>query len=79
MTTRAIRRRLALASQRATRDLADSDHSSPAPRSDEPIAGSIRAELALDAVLAVLDDLAEDADALNARIEALLADGWASR
>jgi hypothetical protein len=29
--------------------------------------------------LSVLDDLAEDADALNARIESLLADGRAPR
>lgn len=44
-------------------------------RSDELNIGSSRADLALHDVLAVLDDLAEDADALNARIEALLTDG----
>jgi hypothetical protein len=48
-------------------------------RPDEPSGGGTRAELALDDALTVLDDLADDVDALNARIEALLADGRASR
>ena len=77
MTTRAIRARLALAAQRTTSDPAKDAVETPAQprRSDEPGSiGGARTGLALDEVLAVLDDLAEDAEALNARIEALLAD-----
>ena len=78
MTTRSIRTRLARAAQRARAE-------SPQPTPDTPVedaAGSAapaagergRSELELDQVLTMLDDLAADADALNARIQALLAD-----
>jgi hypothetical protein len=71
MSTRTIRIRLARAAERAGADIPDDQVQEPSAEDTGPL-GSTRAELELDQVLAVLDDLADDADALNARIEALL-------
>jgi hypothetical protein len=78
LSTRTIHTRLTHAATRATRSATPGDtntaHISGTTRSagrGEP--PSPRTALALDEVLAQLDQVAADADALNARIEALLA------
>lgn len=77
MTTRALRNRLALARARAQRNaLGDLEQTRPAlengPTGPGTAARTPRGARDLAAVLGVLDALADDADALNARIQALL-------
>ena len=77
MTTRAIRARLAGAGARAgTGDVLDEPRgASPEVPDSAALAstsGSVEAAAELDEVLTMLDDLADDADALNIRIQALL-------
>ncbi len=84
LSTRTIRTRLALASGRAsTDDLLTEPPDTPPAANDlaAPTAttNSARAAPELDEVLTLLDDLADDADALNTRIQALLDDHHPSR
>lgn len=75
ITARTIRTRLALASARAARQ---SEQDTPAPHTPTPAAtaptpaAAGREAPSLDEVLALLDGIADDADALNDRIIALL-------
>ncbi len=73
MTTRTIRARLALAAERAGTELGVDDAAEDAPAETEPV-DQPRSELELDEVLTMLDTIADDADALNAHIQALLTD-----
>jgi ubiquinone biosynthesis protein UbiJ len=63
--------------QRATSatPTAEQDAAAQPPLPEEESVIGAHSELELDDVLAVFDDLAEDADALNARIQSLLAGG----
>jgi len=84
LSTRTIRTRLALAAGRAdTDDLLTEPPDTPLAATDPaaPTAptGPARPVPELDEVLTLLDDLAEDADALNTRIQALLDDHHPSR
>jgi len=84
ITTRTIRTRLALAAGQAdTDDLLGqppgTPHAETQPDWPPAAAGSARPDPALDEVLTLLDDLADDADALNTRIQALLDDHHPSR
>jgi len=79
-----IRARLALAAARAeTNDLLSEPASTPlaTTQSDGPaaVSGSARSAIELDEVLTLLDDLADDADTLNTRIQALLGGNRPSR
>ncbi len=80
ISTRTIRTRLAQASRRASTDelLTEQPDTPPAAT---PTAATAPARPApeLDEVLTLLDDLAEDADALNTRIQALLDEHHPSR
>ncbi len=82
ITTRTIRTRLALAAGRAdTDDLRSEPPDTPPAATDPaaPTAPPARTAPGLDEVLTLLDDLAEDADALNTHIQALLDDHHPSR
>ncbi len=83
ISTRTIRTRLALAAGRAGTDgLPGEPPAAPAPTdpaTPTAAAGPARAAPALNEVLTLLDDLADDADALNTRIQALLDDHHPSR
>jgi len=74
ITARTIRTRLARAAARSTHSVAEEAVLPPGIPSASPNASSLPtpARPALDEVLAVLDSVADDADALNARIQALL-------
>jgi len=80
ITTRTIRTRLALAAGRAGTDDPLREPPEALPPATDPAAdpaaaaGPARAAPELDEVLTLLDDLADDADALNTRIQALLGD-----
>ncbi len=76
MTTRTIRTRLALAAVRAGTNAAPDEAPVAAPEATGPSAIADRERPAPDLhdVPTLLDDLADDADALNALIEALLKD-----
>jgi len=84
ITTRTIRARLALAAGRAeTNSLLGEPPEGP-PAATDPAAptaptGPARPAPELEEVLTLLDDLADDADALNTRIQALLDDHPPSR
>ncbi|MEV1294844.1 hypothetical protein [Pseudonocardia sp. NPDC049635] len=75
ITTRTIRTRLALAAIRAAQQ---SEHDTPAPHTPTPDAttptpaAASRKAPSLEEALTLLDDIADDADALNDRIIALL-------
>jgi len=83
LSTRTIRARLALAAGRASTDglLTDPPDAPPAanPAATTAATGPARPAPELDEVLTLLDDLAEDADALNTRIQAPLDDHHRSR
>jgi len=84
ISIRAIRARLALAAGRADTDgpVGEPPDTPPAAADPDPpisATGSGRPAPELDEVLTLLDDLAEDADALNTRIQALLDDHLPSR
>jgi hypothetical protein len=66
LSLRAIHTRLTRAAHRATVSPTDITASAPPP----PL--NVRREHSLEEVLVLLDQVADDADALNARIEALL-------
>jgi len=79
LSTRTIRNRLALAAGRASTDGLPGEPPDPPPAPTDPAATTAptppaRAAPELDEVLTLLDDLADDADALNTRIQALLDD-----
>jgi len=83
ISTRTIRTRLALASGRASTGL-PGEPPDTTPAATDPAAltaatGPARAAPELDEVLTLLDDLADDADALNTRIQAPLDDHHPSR
>ena len=71
MSTRTIRARLARAAVRAATDIPNDDVPEPSAAITD-VGDRARSELELDEVLTVLDDLADDAEALNTRIQALL-------
>ncbi len=80
ITTRTIRTRLALAAGRASTDGLPCEPPEASPTATDPAATTAatspaRAAPGLDEVLTMLDDLTEDEDALNTRIQALLDDG----
>ncbi len=84
ITSRTIRTRLALAAGRAGADGLLTEPPDTPPAATDPaasIAATAPARPApeLDEVLTLLDDLADDADALNTRIQALLNDHPPSR
>ncbi len=84
ITCRTIRTRLALAAGRAdTDDLLteppDTPRAATDPAAPTAATGPARPVPELEEVLTLLDDLAEDADALNIRIQALLDDHHPSR
>ncbi len=84
LSTRTIRARLALAAGRAGTDGLPGEPPHTPPAATDPAATTAatppaRAVPELDEVLTLLDDLAEDADALNTRIQALLDDHRPSR
>jgi len=77
ITTRTIRTRLAHAAERAA--TGDVPGEPPAATHPATATGPARSAPELDEVLTLLDDLAEDVDALNTRIQALLEDHRPSR
>jgi len=84
ISTRTIRARLGLASGRAGPDGLPGEPPDTPPAAVNPAAlssatGPARVAPELEEVLTLLDDLAEDADALNTRIQALLDDHHPSR
>ena len=84
ITTRTIRTRLAQASGRAGTDSLPGEPPEAPPAATDPAAPTAatppaRPAPGLDEVLTLLDDLAEDAEALNTRIQALLDDHHPSR
>ena len=85
ITTRTIRTRLAQASGRASTDGLLGEPPDIPPAATDPAAptapatGPARPAPELDEVLTLLDDLADDADALNTRIQALLDDHHPTR
>ncbi len=85
ITARTIRTRLALAAGRAGTDDPLREPPEALPPATDPAAdpaaaaGPARAAPELDEVLTLLDDLADGADALNTRIQALLGDHHPSR
>jgi len=84
ITTRTIRTRLAQTSARADIDAHWGEPPDTPPAATDPAAptaatGPTRPAPELDEVLTLLDDLADDADALNTRIQALLDDHHPTR
>ncbi len=84
ISTRTFRTRLALAAARAGNDALPGEPPDTPPAATDLAAppaatGSARPVPELDEVLTVLDDLADDAGALNTRIQALLDDHHPSR
>jgi len=84
LSTRTIRTRLAHASRRASTDDLPGEPPDTPPAATDPAATTAptppaRPAPELDEVLTLLDDLADDADALNTRIQALLEDHHPSR
>jgi len=84
ITTRTIRTRLAIAAGRAGADGLLTEPPDTPPAATDPAAPTAatppaRAAPELDEVLTLLDDLADDADALNTRIQALLNEHHPSR